>query len=39
VPALQTLIGGGIVLAALSMHILSEFSRKPMAPAEPIVLP
>jgi drug/metabolite transporter (DMT)-like permease len=38
VPQVQTLIGGGIVLAALSMHILSEFRRKPMAPAEPIVL-
>jgi drug/metabolite transporter (DMT)-like permease len=29
VPALQTLLGGGIVLAALFMHILSEFRRKP----------
>jgi drug/metabolite transporter (DMT)-like permease len=39
VPAIQTLIGGGIVLAALFMHILSEFRRRPLAAAAPRVLP
>ena len=33
VPAPQTLLGGGIVLAALFMHILSEFRRRPSAAA------
>jgi drug/metabolite transporter (DMT)-like permease len=33
VPAPQTLLGGGIVLAALFMHILSEFRRRPSATA------
>lgn len=39
VPSAQTLLGGGIVLAALFMHILSEFRRKPQAQAEPILAP
>ena len=39
VPALQTLIGGGIVLAALTMHILSEFRRRPLAAAVPAASP
>ncbi|MFO1133189.1 MAG: DMT family transporter [Hyphomicrobiales bacterium] len=34
-PSLQTLVGGGIVLAALFMHILSEFRRRPAAMAMP----
>jgi drug/metabolite transporter (DMT)-like permease len=38
-PSVQTLIGGGIVLAALSMHILSEFRRRPFAAAEPVPVP
>ena len=32
-PSIQTLVGGGIVLAALFMHILSEFRRRPSAAA------
>ena len=32
-------VGGGIVLVALGLHILSEFRRKPEAPAEPIIAP
>ena len=39
VPSLQTLLGGGIVLAALSMHILSEFRRRPAAQAAPAMAP
>lgn len=35
-PSVQTLVGGGIVLAALSMHILSEFRRRPAAMAMPV---
>lgn len=38
-PSMQTLLGGGIVLAALFMHILSEFRRRPMAPAAPLMVP
>jgi drug/metabolite transporter (DMT)-like permease len=34
-PSIQTLVGGGIVLAALSMHILSEFRRRPAAMVMP----
>jgi len=34
-PSIQTLVGGGIVLAALFMHILSEFRRRPAAMAMP----
>jgi drug/metabolite transporter (DMT)-like permease len=34
-PSIQTLVGGGIVLAALTMHILSEFRRRPAAMAMP----
>lgn len=34
-PSLQTLVGGGIVLAALTMHILSEFRRRPAAMTMP----
>ncbi len=34
-PSLQTLLGGGIVLAALLMHILTEFRRRPAAMAMP----
>lgn len=34
-PSVQTLVGGGIVLAALVMHILSEFRRRPAAMALP----
>jgi drug/metabolite transporter (DMT)-like permease len=37
VPSPQTLVGGSVVLAALFLHILSEFRRKPMITAEPIV--
>lgn len=36
-PSFQTLLGGGIVLAALFMHILSEFRRRPAAMAMPAV--
>ncbi len=39
VPSPQTLLGGGIVLAALFMHILSEFRRRPMASAGPVMVP
>ena len=39
VPSLQTLLGGGIVLAALSMHILSEFRRRPAAQTTPAMAP
>jgi len=39
VPALQTLLGGSIVLAALFMHILSEFRRRPVAEAVPMMGP
>ena len=39
VPSYQTLLGGGIVLAALSMHILSEFRRRPAAQAAPALVP
>ena len=39
IPSVQTLLGGGIVLVALGLHILSEFRRKPEAPAEPIIAP
>ena len=35
-PSIQTMVGGGIVLAALFMHILSEFRRKPAAMAVPL---
>ena len=35
-PSIQTLVGGGIVLAALTMHILSEFRRRPAAMAMPL---
>ena len=38
-PSLQTLAGGGIVLAALFLHILTEFRRRPAAMAEPILAP
>ena len=38
-PYIQTLVGGGIVLAALFMHIVSEFRRRPMGRAEPIMAP
>ena len=38
-PSLQTLLGGGIVLTALFMHILSEFRRRPAVAAEPILAP
>jgi drug/metabolite transporter (DMT)-like permease len=34
-PSIQTLVGGGIVLAALSIHILSEFRRRPAAMVMP----
>ncbi|MEI7598729.1 MAG: DMT family transporter [Aestuariivirga sp.] len=34
-PAIQTLVGGSIVLAALFMHIVSEFRRRPAAMAMP----
>ena len=34
-PSIQTLVGGGIVLAALTMHILSEFRRRPAAMVMP----
>lgn len=34
-PSLQTMVGGGIVLAALFMHIVSEFRRRPAAMAMP----
>lgn len=34
-PSIQTLVGGGIVLAALFLHILSEFRRRPAAMAMP----
>jgi len=36
VPNLQTLIGGGIVLTALFLHIASEFTRRPAARAVPV---
>lgn len=36
VPNLQTLIGGGIVLTALFLHIGSEFTRRPAARAVPV---
>jgi drug/metabolite transporter (DMT)-like permease len=39
VPSLQTLLGGGIVLAALFLHILSEFRRRPAASAVPALAP
>jgi drug/metabolite transporter (DMT)-like permease len=35
-PSLQTLVGGGIVLAALTMHIISEFRRRPAAMDKPL---
>ena len=38
VPSLQTLLGGGIVLAALTMHILAEFRRRPAAQAAPALV-
>jgi drug/metabolite transporter (DMT)-like permease len=38
-PSPQTLIGGAIVLAALFLHILLEFRRKPAAEPEPIIGP
>ncbi|WP_421695605.1 DMT family transporter [Aestuariivirga sp.] len=38
-PSLQTLAGGGIVLTALLMHIISEFRRRPAAMAMPIAVP
>lgn len=34
-PSVQTLLGGGIVLAALFLHILTEFRRRPAAMAMP----
>lgn len=34
-PSIQTLVGGGIVLAALTIHILSEFRRRPAAMVMP----
>jgi len=34
-PSFQTMLGGGIVLAALFMHILAEFRRRPAAMAVP----
>ena len=34
-PSFQTLLGGGIVLAALVLHILAEFRRRPAAMAMP----
>jgi drug/metabolite transporter (DMT)-like permease len=34
-PSLQTLAGGGIVMAALFLHILSEFRRRPLAAEAP----
>ena len=39
VPNLQTLIGGGIVLTALFLHIAAEFSRRPAARALPVTGP
>ncbi|MFN4142344.1 DMT family transporter [Aestuariivirga sp.] len=36
-PSLQTLAGGGIVMAALFLHILSEFRRRPLA-SEPMMV-
>jgi drug/metabolite transporter (DMT)-like permease len=39
VPNLQTLIGGGIVLTALFLHIASEFTRRPAARAMPVTGP
>lgn len=38
-PSPQTLIGGAIVLAALFLHILLEFRRRPAAEPEPIIGP
>ena len=35
-PSVQTLVGGGIVLAALFLHIISEFRRRPAAMAMPV---
>jgi drug/metabolite transporter (DMT)-like permease len=34
-PSIQTLVGGGVVLAALFLHIVSEFRRRPAAIAMP----
>lgn len=39
VPSPQTLLGGGIVLMALLLHIASEFRRRPAAMAAPILPP
>lgn len=35
-PSIQTLVGGGIVLAALFLHIVFEFRRRPAAMAMPL---
>ncbi len=38
-PSIQTLIGGGIVLAALFTHIFAEFRRRPAAKPAPALVP